>query len=865
MADENRRPPRIAEWILERLHSDRKHYTHLGDFEEVYNEILHRRGAAAAGLWYVGQILKSIPGFFLTRFYWSGVMFRNYFVISWRNLKRNCGASLINLAGLAVGMTCFLLILTFVRYETSYDRFHEKADRIFRVLARSEGSGWSVVTPDVLASALPSNIPGIVRATSVYRPWSDKPILEWQEKRFFQKGLFADNAFLQVFSFPAILGDRRTALAQPSSIVLANSVARKLFGGEDPIGKVVVWKTPGSRRDLTVTAVLKDVPRNSHLQFDHLISLETLRADKSNANMFGSWNISYFDNYVELAEGWNREAVETLLPGMMTKVAAENADAGLASRKYAIQPLTDIHLRSNSAFGLSSDGDIRYVRLFLAIAFLILVIACVNHVNLATARSAGRAREIGIRKLTGAFRIQIFEQFLGETFFLTFAAGGLAVGLLLLVRPGFGRWADIPLRFHLLGQNGLWLWFGATLAFVCLAAGIYPAFVLSGVSPARTLKKYAASGKQSIFLRNLLVVFQFAASVILIAATVVVFGQMNHVRSMRLGYNRNQVVIVQAREEEALKKLPALKEAFERRPEVVKASLSVSLPTRLGVRYYDLPATRDDGQKIKMNYHCGYVDESFLDVFEIELAAGRNFRRGDRDAMILNEAALNELGWKEPLGKKFRIGREGEVVGVVKDFHFESLHNKIGPMALFYNAGGGQIAVRVRPGDPAKSIETLRTVFEQTIHGQPFDYSFLDDSFNALYKKEIRTGEIFAAFAVLAILIACLGLLGLTSLSVARRKKEIGIRKVLGASNSRLVLLLNKDFLRLVAAANILAWPVAYLAMNKWLENFAYRIPVGSWIFLLSGGLSLGVALFVVGWQTVRAALIDPAETLRYE
>jgi putative ABC transport system permease protein len=501
----------------------------------------------------------------------------------------------------------------------------------------------------------------------------------------------------------------------------------------------------------------------------------------------------------------------------------------------------------------------------MAIAFLILIIACVNHVNLATARSAVRAREIGIRKVTGAFRTQVFQQLLGESFFVTVLAGGLALGLIVLIMPWFGSVAGIPLRLDLAGGVGVLPWLAATVLFVGLCAGIYPATLLSGLQPVQTLREFSSSGKKNVFLRNLLVVFQFTATVVLIAATVIVSRQMDYVKSTRLGYNREHVVIITAFEKETYRKIDIIKNELENRPEVVCVSRTAGLPTDIRQLWSGFKTNGDDGTEMECSFQLDYVDENFLEVFEIGMAAGRNFRPRDKDVIILNEAALQDIGWKEPLGKKLSFGgRDFEVIGVVDDFHFASLHSKIEPMALLYEQGG-RLAVRIRPGDTVKTIGVLRSVFEENSGGQPFDYFFLDDAFDALYRKEIRTGEIFKAFAGLAVLIACLGLFGLTSFNVARRTKEIGIRKILGASVPRLVLLLNQDFVRLVIIANLLAWPLAYFAMNKWLENFTYRIAIRPGFLLLSSILTLALALLVVGAKTVKAALANPSDTLRYE
>lgn len=792
-------------------------------------------------------------------------MFKNYFIISLRNMVRDKGSSLINLVGLAAGMTCFLLILSYVRFETSFDQFHQNADRIYRVTSEMTNMGQSFYTPDLLATVLKAEITGIERITQVFSPFGGKKVLQADGNQFYQSGFYADAAFLDVFSFPLLRGGRGNALAGPFKIVLTESVAKKLFGSDESIGKIVVWKDLGKPRDLLVTAILEDIPANSHLKFDYLISLDTLRSDKEFNYMFDKWRVANFSTYIELARGRSQESVEPAISGLISRLSAKN-DKNRPFQSFRLQPLTDIHLKTNFDDDVADTGDLRYVRLFMAIAFLILLIACVNHVNLATARSAVRAREIGIRKVIGAYRTQIFKQLIGESFIVTALAGGLALGLVALVMPWYDTVAGIPLRFDLFSGVGLLPWLAATVLFVGLCAGIYPAVLLSGLQPVRTLREFSPSGRKGALLRNLLVISQFMASVVLIVATVIVSRQMNYVKSERLGYNREHVVVITAYEQETSRKISVIKTELEERSEVLKVSRTAGLPTDIRQHWSGWEAVKDDGTKIECDFQLDYVDENFLDVFEIGLVAGRNFRPGDKKVIIINQAALKDIGWKEPIGKKLRAGgvQDHEVVGIVEDFHFASLHSRIGPMALLFGKGN-RLAVRIRPGDMVNTMGVLRTVFEKNTHGQPFDFFFLDDAFDALYKKEIRTGEIFKAFTVLAVLIACLGLYGLTSFNVARRTKEIGIRKILGASVSRLVLLLNRDFVRLVVIGNLLAWPLAYFAMNKWLENFAYRISIRLEIFLLSSLLSLAVALLVVGAKTVKAALVNPSETLRYE
>jgi putative ABC transport system permease protein len=866
MDDHRNKPPRIAEKTLRFLCLDRRADSLLGDFAEAYADIAGRHGPAAACFWYAGQVIRSIPGFLLTRFYWSAVMFRNYLVIYFRNLLRDRGISLINLAGLAAGMASFLLILTYVRFETGYDRFVPRSDRIFRLIGVTKDSGSGTSSPYLLAPALKAEVPGISRFTRIMHS-NEKPVLQAGEKQFFEKGLFVDEGFLEIFPFAVLDGDPGTALSGPSKIVLTRSAARRFFGGGDPLGKTMTFRDLEKPRDLIVTAVLENIPADSHLKFDYLISMETLRPEEAYSYILSHWNVSNFPTYIELSEEVSPTDIKAGISAWMARLRAQGGrgKSGPYEDSYNLQPLRDIHLKSDFGFEYADTGDLRNVRLFMAVAVLVLIIAGINHVNLATARSGVRAREIGIRKVTGAFRGQIFRQFLGESLAVMILAGALALGLYALFLPGFASLVGAPLRLSLAGSGGVLPWLVVTVVVLAVGSGLYPAALLSRLAPVRTLREFAPAGGKGAGLRNLLVVSQFTASVVLVASTLVVLGQMRYIRSMRLGYNRQHVIVIPAQEQETQLLMPVIRTEMERRPEVVKASLTSGLPTDIGRHWYGWKAAKEDGTQIECDFQCDYVDASFLEVFEIGLAAGRNFRAGDKDAVILNETAVRDLGWKDPVGKKLKHGAEEyQVVGIVRDFHFASLHSKIGPMALVFGEGRN-LAVRVRPGDLQMTMGVLRSVFERNAHGQPFDFFFLDDAFNALYRKEVRAGKLLGASAGLAVLIACLGLLGLTSFNVARRVREIGIRRVLGAPISSLVLLLNRDFIRLVIVANLLAWPLAYWAMNKWLEVFAYRIAVSPGVLLQASLLAVAISFLVVAGQTIRAALVNASETLRCE
>jgi len=860
------RPPRAAEWLLGRLHADNGEYTHLGDFAEVYAGLLAEKGRGGAALWYWGHVLLSLPGFIANKIYWSLSMLRNYAVISWRTIVKNAGYSLISLAGLAVGLASFILILAYVRFETSYDRSFERKDRIFRLLNADVKPGelpdkYVTWTPDPVATLLKTEFPEVRHAARVMRQFSDPAILSFEGRAFAQSGLYADQDFLEIFSFPVIRGDRSTALSAPGSIVITEPVARKLFGDQDPIGKVLSYGVRGGRAELTVTGIVRDVPGNSHLTFDYLLSVATLEAREENAYMFKNWNVGNFTIYAELADSADRNPLEEKFAAWIDKNRPSETEAKL---RYFLQPLTDIHLRSNIEGELATNNQIRTVSLFLAIAVLILLIAAVNYMNLVTARSSSRAREIGIRKVTGADRRQLIRQFLGESVLFAFLSLAAALVIARLALGRFNAVAGVELAFRdLLDPSFFLLVAGATL-LVGLLAGAYPALALSSFQASKVLKEHAASGRKGSRLRDALVVAQFAASVALVVCALVVSGQLRFVQRQKLGYDREHVLVIPIREPETAAKAAALKAEFLRLPEVESVSITSGLPTKIRSRMINQVFVSDTGETVKTDYHFDYVDEDFLRVFKIELAAGRNLAPGEKNTALINETFAKTAGWKDALGKEIKFLGKLSIVGVVKDFYFQSFHSPMAPMVMVPEEGKN-LAVRTRPGDVMKTVALLKQVFESVSKSQPWDFSFFDDEFDALYRKERRAGQIFGAFAFLAVFIACLGLLGLAAFAVERRTKEIGIRKVMGASAPELAVKLSREFIVLVLLANVVAWPVAYFAMARWLQAFAYRISLGFGPFLLAAVGALVVAVLTVGTQTLRAASTDPVESLRYE
>lgn len=867
----NPEPPKIAEWILSKIHSDNGDYTHLGDFREVYNQIIQDLGALAAGAWYWLQVLRSIPSFLKNKIYWSFAMFRNYLIISFRNIVRNKWFSVIKVFGLAVGMAAFLLILFYVQFELSFDRFHEKGDRIYLFTTREPWLRKDVIeytdgSPEPLAAALIEDIPEVVNATRIMKPFADKPVLQYGDHKFFEKGIYADHNFLNIFTYPLLNGDPEMALVEPNTVVISKDVAHKLFGKEDPLGNTIVYREGSSTYNLKITGVSKPVPANTHRRFDYLISVETLVQDKKKSWMIGAWNIGNFTTFVELAEKADVTEVEEKILAHTAKRTGASPEE-IKDIEVALHPLKDIHLRSKIRGKDSSRMEIRYVYLFISIAIIILLIACINYMNLTTARSATRAREIGIRKVAGANRKQLFKQFIGESCFITLISMGIAVLIIHAVFPWFRSLIGVALPVNGLENPSFFISILASWLLISLIAGSYPAFVLSATNPVQVFRDFVFSGKKGSAFRNALVVMQFTASIILIVGTIVIFGQMNHVKNRRLGYDREHVIVISAYEQETGRKAQAIKNELLQYPEVIGVTVSGALPLDVRSRFINKKFEGEDGQTVKMDICFDYVDTDFLDVFKIEMAQGRNFAKEfseDRSAVLVNETAVKQLGWTNPIGKKLPGKEEYHVIGVVKDFYFASLHQKIEPM-MFLLREGARIAVRVRPGNVQDTVALLKRVFESNTQTQPFDFFFLDDRFNDLYKKDQRTGEIFGYFSLLAIFIASLGLLGLASFTVERRTKEIGIRRVLGASAYRIVTLLGKEYMRLVIIANIIAWPVAYYVMNRWLQDFAYRVNLKFWMFVLAATAALFIAFITVGYQTFKAALANPADTLRYE
>jgi len=798
-------------------------------------------------------------------------MFKNYFKIALRNLLRHKGYTFINVSGLAIGMACCWLILLLVYDELMYDRFHEHASNIYRLVTLNKlyPEFSHTLTGTGHAGRLIGDLPGVAAGTRIIPSGGlvrcgDK---RFNEERFF----FADSGVFKVFTLPLLAGNSRTALAQANAVVITEETAKKYFGADDPLGGTI---TLDDSLHFTVTGVLKNIPHNSHFKFDFLASL--MGAEKRFETAL---------TYLLLEPDFPPMEVERRLPELIRKYQPE---ANLENFPFRLQALAEIHFYSHLQGEISPNGNVAYIYIFSAVAILVLLIACCNFMNLATAKSAQRAGEVGMRKVLGANRRQLVAQFLGESLVLSFIAFGFALALVEAALPWFNALVDKKLAIrhdHLLMPLLMSLVTG-------LGAGCYPALFLSRFQAAPVLQGKLNLQRGSHALRKGLVVAQFAISIIMAAATLVIYRQLAYLRSKPLGFNKEQVVVLNIRDSVAQKKIAVLKSELAQHPRILAATISSTVPGRTGEKFlpswhYRMPGDEENKHEHGHAFeHVStlFVDDDFLAALEIELTAGRNFSRDFpadlAETLIINEAAVKKFEWRTPaaaIGQEIKSSESGDrnlkVIGVTKDFHYASLHNNVGPLiirlidhkALTQPGEQMTLSLRLDANDLRATMAFLNAKWQAFDADHPLEYFFLDENFDQLYRADQRLGRIFGYFSALAIFIAGMGLFGLASLTTAQRTKEVGIRKVLGASVGGVVALLSKDFVKLVLLANLIAWPIAYYAMNRWLQNFAYRVNLSWWVFALAGGVALLIALLTVSTQAIKAALANPVEALRYE
>jgi putative ABC transport system permease protein len=803
-------------------------------------------------------------------------MLKNYLIVAWRNLVRHKLYSLLNIAGLTVSLTCCILLLLYVRDELSYDRYHEHAEHIYRVVLKAtmpDRSLEAALSTAALAPSIGREMPEVISAARIWSSWGGdaEKLVSFGERGFYETRFFwADPEIFQVFTLPLRRGDAKTALVAPNTVVLTQATARRYFGEEEPVGKTLRL---GNETDYQVTGVLAELPENVHLHFDFLASSSTQRIEGKS-----TWIANNYFTYLLLREDADPEQVTAQIGEMVERNTGELLHSMGITYRYALQPLTDIHLHSHLLGEAEPNSDIAYVYVLTAVAVFVLLIAGINFVNLATARSAGRIREVGIRKVIGARRSQVIVQFLGESTLLCLMALGLSLVLVELLLSAFGAFTGKHLALTYGGDLGLFLGLVCAVLGLGAMAGSCPALFFSSVSPVTALKGLGVFRRRAHY-RGGLVSVQFAISIGLIIGTLGMIAQMKYVRNKHLGFDRGNLVIVPVRTNELRQSLEMVKVELQRLPGIASVGVASALP----VSYTNRSSFWLKGQPPEDMLLAAQMgaDYDFLSTMGMQVKEGRDFSREfdqHTEVCIVNEAMARTLGAGSAVGKEIGTdprdtGSFFKVIGVVRDFHFQSLHHLVEPLVIRLGEAASDymvrqanyLAIRLEPGEIDKILAATEQEWKETTGGVPFEYFFLDSRVQQLYRSEEKAEKVLGVFTAVAIFIACLGLFGLASFMAERRTKEIGIRKVLGASIPSIVALLSKEFTYLVLVANVIAWPVAYFAMRSWLDDFAYRIDLGPGVFVLGGVLALMVAWLTVSYQAIRAAMANPVEALRYE
>jgi putative ABC transport system permease protein len=855
-----------------------------GDMEEIFRAHVEETSPAKARLRYALDAVKLLRPSLLKNLRSSPTfnqyaMFKNYSLVAWRNLVKKKAYSIINIFGLGLGIACCILIFMFVQDELSYDNYHEKGDRIFRLIHGESAPGAPQVSfaspPWVwgnapVGPALKNELPEIDKIVQ-FSGRSDI-LLTYGDKMYQEDGVFfVDSTVFDVFSWPLLKGNPKTALAAPYSIVLTEETAKKYFGDQDPIGKTLKGSESAGRSnpgDYTVTGVMADLPLNSHFRFNALLSMITFK--NSLPDIFNAWGYVDFYTYFLVNEKFDIETFKRKIPDFLAR------HKEYPESKYAIdiEPMKDMYLRTKAERQPGETGSLSNIYVFSVIGLFILAIAMINFMNLSTARSIERGKEVGIRKSIGADRRSLIYQFLGESMMIVLLSTVIAIVLVVLATPQMdaltGKHLD-PIAILSWQNVSAFL---ALIVLLGLLAGSYPALVLSGFNPVLILKGITRSNTGGAGLRKALVVFQFTLSIALIAGTVIVYLQMGHLLNRDLGFDKEQMLVLDYNYDQVVNsKSEVLKTELEKNPSVLSVAFSRSVPGS----YFPHAGTeieKPDGKMEMQGQPIFQVGLDFVTHFGLKLIAGRTYSRefptDSAQAMIINEAAAKQYGYINPadvVGKKFKQwGREGKVIGVVKDFNFTSLHNNIAPLTLpFEPYASRYLSVKVKSGNINETIEAIGDVWRQYAPHRPFLYSFLDDDFNKQYKSEFTFRKLFTTFSCLAIFIACLGLLGLATYTAEKRTKEIGIRKVLGADLRNIVVLLSKDFIVLVLIAIVIATPISWYAMNEWLQGFAYKMEIQPWIFLASGFIALLIAVFTISYLSVKSAVMNPVTSLRSE
>ncbi|MFC2133712.1 ABC transporter permease [Bacteroidota bacterium] len=839
-----------------------------GDMEEVYFILLEEKGKLNAIIWYWLQTFKAMPAIIINTPLWGLVMFKSYLKIAYRNILKNKIYSSINILGFATGLAAFILIALFVQYEFSYDKYHANAEQIYRVVRNKPArSGSDVtktsVTPAPLAPLLINEFPEVLNATRFTK--NNNALISYGNENFREPQIhWAAPETFEIFTFHFIKGDSKTIFNDPYSVVLSESTAKKYFGNADPIGKTI---TLHGQFDFQVTGIFYDMPDNSHFKMNVIFPYETYFDFLDRP--VTSWGGNFSWTYILLQENADYKNLITKFPNMLN-VHIYDVYAPEIDDKYkevlTLQPLTDIHLHSHRNQELEANGDFTGVLLLSSLAILFLIIACINYTNLSTAKAGQRGKEVGMRKVVGAPRSQLIRQFFGESMTMTLLAFLISTVIVLIVLPTFNQFVDRNLTFNPLNNLQLFLGLIFLVIFVGIFAGIYPALMISGFKPISVLRGTFIRTSKGSRLRNILVILQFAITIVFITFTFVVNDQLNYIRNKDVGYNKDHIITLNVIDPNINENIEAVKSELLKYSGIISASTSYKLPNNTDEHMGVYPPEGDP-----FLIYTNFADFDFVDLYNIEIVKGRNFSRefpSDLNgAFLVNEAAVKAAQWDTPIGQEFEVFcGSGTIVGVMKDYHIRSFHFPIEPAFIMLNPTEvTYLSIKISPSNLQASIQHIESTIKKFAPATPFEYTFFDEVYDATYKNERKLEALFSAFAILAIIVACLGLFGLATFAAENRTKEIGIRKALGASISNIFILLSKEFLKWVLLANIIAWPVAYFCMRGWLDDFAYRIDLGIWVFILSGIIAIGIALVTVSRQSHKAARTNPVDSLKYE
>lgn len=864
-------PPPLAAAILKKILNGNFSSSAMGDFNEQYDWICRERGNCVAWIWYWMQIFQILPPFLSSNIRWRFTLLKNNLKTALRILGKQKLFSFINIMGLAVGLTACMMIYMWIQDEISYDSFHRKGKRIFRVeqhYSQHEFSGKSAITSPGFGPALVREYPEIKKYT---RFWKRTLPVRDTNNIFHQDLLVAaDSDVFTMFDFHLEKGDPQTALTEPNTVVLTRERARKYLGIDDVMGKTISIKHGRTPKDFTITGIMAEVPGNSHMQFDILFSMSTYRGEKGFLEAFGG---NFLYTFVLLEEGASVERLTEKLPAFVRKYKTADFKKLLGPHKnindmltLKLVPIGDIHLNPAESFEFEPQGSMASIYVFSSIAILILLIACINFINLSTARAAKRAKEIGMRKTLGAHRKQLVGQILTESVLTALFSLVIALFLFAISIRFFNTVTGKVMAWHQLFQHQNWIMLLGIVSATGLISGLFPAIFLAAFKPINVLKKTSTRTAGISGLRKGMAVIQFVISISLIIGTLIIFKQISFIRNKPLGFHKENVMVIRGGGNVIRDGIESFRNQLQQYPQITSVAVSSSIPG--SVMFSDTRFTRNDNNKT-FGLIYTTVDYDFIDTYGLEILHGSKFSKSfgthKQGVIILNEAAAAKIGYSpaEAIGKKLS---NNEIVGVVRNFHFKSLHNKIQPLLLIlYPRFTQEISVRLAGHETAQTIGFIKKTWETTYPGRLFQFKFVDEQVNMHYQSDQRTGTLVTIFSILSIFVACLGLFGLAAFALEERKREIGIRKVLGARISTLVFSLGWEFSIWILAANILAWPLAYFLMNRWLQNFAYRISIHVDVFVISALAAFIIAAATVSCQSVRAASVNPVETLRNE